>query len=646
VSVLQLFLNSPKATLRFTAVRILNKVAQVHHAAVSACNLDLEGLISDSNRSVSTLAITTLLKTGSESSVDRLMKQISSFMAEIADEFKVVVVDAIRVLCIKFPKKHRTFMTFLANALREEGGFDFKRAIVETVMVLMREIPEAWEVGLPNLCEFIEDCEFTSLSCQIIHVIGEEGPRSANPSKFIRYLYNRIMLENATVRASATAALGKFGLRVPSLRESVVTLLKRCLYDADDEVRDRARFYLSVLGSPDHAGVEYVDQPLPVPLSALQREVEAYLKNPSPALPFELANVSVRGEDIARERKIAAAILSAGGVGAAEASAAGGVGSAAGGGGGGGGGAAGAAGGGAGGVGSGGAPDSPSQGGPGGASGGGSGSKRGASSRFAQELASIPQFAGLGTLVKSAATLMLTEAETEYVVRCIKHIFPEHVVLQFDVTNTLEDQVLAAVQVAVDLTASGGSYAIESVIPVGELRANAPASTYVCLRCNETSLVAGTFSAMLKFHVKDVDPSTGGPEDGPGYPDEYPLEDFEIGTVDFMVRGSPGAAFGPQWESIGEANQLVETFALSQFKTIAAAVATVVEFLGLEPHDGSGQVPDKAKSHTLTLSGSYMGEVPVAVKALFADIQGQITMELAVRSGDMGVSELIAATVG
>lgn len=63
-----------------------------HSAAIIACNMDLENLISDSNRSIATLAITTLLKTGAESSVDRLMKQISSFVNEISDEFKIVVV--------------------------------------------------------------------------------------------------------------------------------------------------------------------------------------------------------------------------------------------------------------------------------------------------------------------------------------------------------------------------------------------------------------------------------------------------------------------------------------------------------------------------------------------------------------------------
>ena len=85
VSVLQLFCSSPKATLRFAAVRTLNQVSMSHPAAVIACNLDLENLITDSNRSIATLAITTLLKTGAESSVDRLMKQIATFVGEHLD---------------------------------------------------------------------------------------------------------------------------------------------------------------------------------------------------------------------------------------------------------------------------------------------------------------------------------------------------------------------------------------------------------------------------------------------------------------------------------------------------------------------------------------------------------------------------------
>lgn len=55
--------------------------------------------------------------------------------------------------------------------------------------------------GLGHLCEFIEDCEHTVLATRILHLLGREGPRSQNPSKYIRFIYNRVILENAAVRA-------------------------------------------------------------------------------------------------------------------------------------------------------------------------------------------------------------------------------------------------------------------------------------------------------------------------------------------------------------------------------------------------------------------------------------------------------------
>jgi hypothetical protein len=40
------------------------QVAMTHPMAVTNCNIDMESLITDQNRSIATLAITTLLKTG------------------------------------------------------------------------------------------------------------------------------------------------------------------------------------------------------------------------------------------------------------------------------------------------------------------------------------------------------------------------------------------------------------------------------------------------------------------------------------------------------------------------------------------------------------------------------------------------------
>merc|ERR1719181_130458 len=285
VTVLQLFLCSPKPCLRFAAVRTLNKVAMAHPLAVTPCNMDMEGLINDGNRSIATLAITTLLKTGSESGVERLMKQITSFMSEIADEFKIVVVDAIRAMCLKFPQKHRLLMSFLSNVLREEGGFHYKKAIVDTLLIIIGKVPEAKEAGLAHLCEFIEDCEFTLLSTQILHLLGVEGPTTLEPSKCIRFIYNRVVLENATVRASAVNALAKFGISIAYLRPSITVLLQRCLYDNDDEVPDRAIFFVTLLTGLDSpgglGGLEpnaLVMEKLSVPLQALESCCREYMQ--------------------------------------------------------------------------------------------------------------------------------------------------------------------------------------------------------------------------------------------------------------------------------------------------------------------------------------------------------------------------------
>lgn len=147
IHTLQLFLTSPRAVTKFAAVRILHNVASFKPQAVHPCNPDIELLISNTNRSIATFAITTLLKTGNESSVDRLMKQISGFMADITDEFKITIVEAIRTLCLKFPSKQAGMLAFLSGILRDEGGYDFKRSVVESMFDLIKFVPGSKEDG-------------------------------------------------------------------------------------------------------------------------------------------------------------------------------------------------------------------------------------------------------------------------------------------------------------------------------------------------------------------------------------------------------------------------------------------------------------------------------------------------------------------
>ncbi|XP_027698068.1 coatomer subunit gamma-2 isoform X2 [Vombatus ursinus] len=583
VSVLQLFCSSPKPALRYAAVRTLNKVAMKHPSAVTACNLDLENLITDSNRSIATLAITTLLKTGSESSVDRLMKQISSFVSEISDEFKVVVVQAISALCQKYPRKHSVMMTFLSNMLRDDGGFKYKRAIVDCIISIVEENPESKESGLAHLCEFIEDCEHTVLATKILHLLGKEGPRTPVPSKYIRFIFNRVVLENEAVRAAAVSALAKFGAQNENLLPSILVLLQRCMMDTDDEVRDRATFYLNVLQQKQMAlNAAYIFNGLTVSIPGMEKALHQYTLAPSEK-PFDLKSVPLATAPVFEQKAEITLVASK--------------------------------------------PEklAPSR-----------------QDIFQEQLATIPEFKNIGPLFKSSEPVQLTEAETEYFVRCVKHMFNNHIVFQFDCTNTLNDQFLEKVTVQME---PSDAYDVLCCIPAPSLTYNQPGICYTLVRLpdDDPTAVACTFSCTMKFTVRDCDPNTGIPDED-GYDDEYVLEDLEVSMSDHIQKVlKPN--FAVAWEEVGDIFEKEETFALSTTKTLEEAVNNIVSFLGMQPCERSDKVPENKNSHTLYLSGVYRGGYDLLVRSRLALGDG-VTMQVTVRSKDETPVDVILASVG
>jgi hypothetical protein len=71
-------------------------------------------------------------------------------------------------------------------------------------------------------------------------------------------------------------------------------------------------------------------------------------------------------------------------------------------------------------------------------------------SSFAASLYKIPQFASMGSVFRSSKPQALTESELEYLVDVVKHVFPQHVVFQFNIKNTVPEQVLLNVNVDVE----------------------------------------------------------------------------------------------------------------------------------------------------------------------------------------------------
>lgn len=536
VHILQLFLTSPRAVTKFAAIRLLHQLASFKPNAVNPANQDIEALIGNSNRSIATFAITTLLKTGNEASVDRLMKQISSFMSEITDEFKITIVEAIRTLCLKFPSKQAGMLTFLSGILRDEGGYEFKRAVVESMFDLIKFVPGSKEETLSHLCEFIEDCEFTKLAVRILHLIGVEGPKTPNPTKYIRYIYNRVVLENALVRAAAVTALAKFGVgqKDPEVKKSVTVLLTRCLDDTDDEVRDRAALNLRLMKEQDDIAERFIKNDSMFSLSTFEHKLVMYVTSDDRSVfskAFDVSSVPVVSHEQAlaeeRTKKLTTATPTL------KAPSAG--------------------------------PEKPKLNGAADASAG----VTNVAQKYTDIFANIPELKAYGPVLKSSAPVELTESETEYVVTAVKHIFKENIVLQYDIKNTLEATVLENVMVVAAAQDEEGELEDDFVIPAPVLKTNEPGVVYVAFKRTggADAFPVTSFANALKFTSKEIDPTTGEAEDS-GYDDEYEIEPIELSGADYVVPAFAGN-FDHIWEGTGaNGEEASETLALSNIKNL------------------------------------------------------------------------------
>lgn len=612
IHTLQLFLTSPRAVTKFAAIRILHNVASFKPQAVQSCNPDIETLISNTNRSIATFAITTLLKTGNEGSVDRLMKQISSFMADITDEFKITIVEAIRTLCLKFPSKQAGMLTFLSGILRDEGGYDFKRSVVESMFDLIKFVPGSKEDALAHLCEFIEDCEFTKLAVRILHLLGVEGPKTPHPTKYIRYIYNRVVLENALVRAAAVTALAKFGVgqKDPEVKRSVTVLLTRCLDDIDDEVRDRAALNLRLMTEEDEMANRFIKNDSMFSLSTFEHQLVMYVTADDKATfatAFDMSTIPVVSHEQAlaeeRTKKLTSATptLKAPSTGPKKAQVNGTSDNAA--------------------------------------------AALANAHKHSQQLMQIPELKAHGALLRSSPPVELTETETEYVVSVIKHIYKEHLVLQYEIKNTMTDTVLEEVSVVATPAEDEESLEEDFTIPVAKLATDQPGTVFVSFKkSSDVAYPVTSFTNVLKFTSKEIDPTTGEPDES-GYEDEYQVEDLELLGSDYVTPAFAGS-FDHAWEQTGaNGEEASETLQLSSAKSIADATEQLTKALSLQPLDGT-DVTLSTSTHTLKLYGKTLGggKVAALVKMAFSAKSG-VTTKITLRSEEEGVAALLVGSV-
>lgn len=639
VDVLRRGLGSASAAHRFACVRTLAQVAQSYPTEVETANTELERMLSDS-RIIATYAIVTLLKTGSGANMAKLLKHIHGFLSDLTDEFKVVIARAVHDMALRFASSYEAILNFVSNALREEGSFEFKRELVDIKVDLMERVPECRVTALAHLCEFIEDCEYTPLCTRVLHLLGDAGPSSPSPSTLIRFIYNRLLLEAAPVRAAAVTALTKFATSCASLRPSILTLLSRARHDDDDEVRDRCALSISVIerleaeaAASEGRGSEQLQSAasslatgaLPMPIAALQKALRLYQLHPKEgAFRFEdlpavegATAAAVTYADTARQAMVllqqaakakdeakAAASTAAKPRGRANAA----------------------------------APTSGVSASAMAAAGGDAGMAR---------LLEVPELAAAGPLFRTSRSSRLTEDECEYAVTCRRHVFNEHVIFDFEVTNTVAQMQLERVTVQLEpADEAAAAWETDAVVAAPVAKHGEPVHVFVSLvRSDTAGFAGGSFTTTLKFFPVDVDMATGEPQGSASYEEDFAVENAAILASDFVIAKEV-VGFRAAWEAIPDDN-MATVKQSSPAASVAQGASKAIAQLGLAPCDNSGAVASTATKAHVLLSGIFLGGVHALARVQFMvhPTAGVLLRAMAKTDGDPAIARHLLAAL-
>jgi coatomer protein complex subunit gamma len=140
-----------------------------------------------------------------------------------------------------------------------------------------------------------------------------------------------------------------------------------------------------------------------------------------------------------------------------------------------------------------------------------------------------------------------------------------HSYLQFNVSNTVPDTVLEQVSIITQPSEDSG-LTEDFIMPVPSITsATSPGIVYVSFtRDAPETFAMGSFQCTMKFVSKEVDPSTGDPEEE-GFEDEYNLEELELAAADYIVPSY--ASFQAEWDKLTGVSA-TETFSLSAMESI------------------------------------------------------------------------------
>jgi len=245
--------------------------------------------------------------------------------------------------------------------------------------------------------------------------------------------------------------------------------------------------------------------------------------------------------------------------------------------------------------------------------------------------------ADCGPLQHSCKPAYLTEAEAEYTVQVIKHMFKQHIVLEMSVANTVQGVTLENIEVK--LTGIEPKFAKLGDTSIVKLEYSQQASAYIVL-AKKSQEFSASFACSLKYIVK---------EDGDdvGYEDDCPVDNATLALGDFMCpRGLPQGQHKSVWEQLGSSGTECQKDMSLNFKSIEAANDAIIATLNMQPNENTGKVEAGVKGHTLLMSGTFLGGNTAVVKAMLRMHEEKGLMaRIACRSRSQAVCDLVASAM-
>ncbi|GIX64508.1 coat protein, gamma subunit [Babesia caballi] len=631
VAVLDSFLSSKDVTLHFVAMRQASLMAATFPLVISSLNQKFETFLKSANGDVASFAMVTLVQTGGSDTIERLLKQAES----VSGGNLSAIAEALKTLCVSFPEKHAPVLKFFASRFRDAKDKEVKREMINMTAHVVERVPQSHEAGMKHLCDFIEDCEHADLNAQVLKLLGDHVHKTKTPEAYVRFIYNRLLLENATVRHNGVEALNKIMGHCPALKDSVSMLMLPCLEDPEDELRERANLTCALVGLEERVRQSNSRVQFTVAEDADGDAVLGRVTDPETAsqLCDVVGSVSESGSVDQLCRVLQECIVNKGGYDAVSDAMIG-------------------------------VEDEET--------------REATPSEWQEREAQVADLIDTGAFVEesdacedvfpaevrahlpqdlpmtSSRDVALTDEEEDYSVEVRFHATERCVVFEFVIGNTLAEHILEDVAVAVDYSQclNAARWKLAASLPIDRLAVSEKKSAYVVLAnaspvggdAPHFGLLLGNVKVDLDFQVKS------GGEDARRYKENYSANDLHLGVGMYCVEWALGdAEFARRWDG-AELEEACATFSL-QLKDLKDAVQGLRRFFG-NCSVAQGSAPSD-RIATLRVAGKLLAERDFFARATIGQSGPQAAgqpvpqkgcmLKLQVRAGHRGIAEAIFA---